>query len=205
MYERIKASGLLSCAFLASAMFLASTGLAQEATHHHNNHISCNGLSWEFDGFDLDVDDDMVIVTSSDRHRDHDRSIIEINGEYDLFIDGDLIAIDDNQRELLKEFHTEAVAIEKEAHLIAEEGARIGIKGAKLGLEAMGKVIRLLSPEYDADDLEREMDREAAKIELEAQKIEEQAEKIEDMADDLEDQTRDLRQAIPELREIRWF
>jgi hypothetical protein len=185
-------------------LIIAALGAPLQAgPHNRHNHVTCNGFSWELNRFDLDVDDDVVIITSPDRR--HDRTVIKINGDYELYIDGDIVVVNDSNKELLKQFHTEATALEKEAHRIAREGARIGIKGAKLGVIAVGKVFKLLSSEYDEDDLEREMDSEATKLELEAEELEEQAEKIEDMADDLEDQARHLRQTIPELGEVRWF
>jgi hypothetical protein len=203
MHNQKLVSGFCMCAMLAGVVLLSLAGPVQADPHRHDNHVTCNGLSWELERFDLDVDDDVVIITSPDRR--HDRTVIEISGDYALLIDGEAIAVDENQKDLLKQFHTEAVELEKQAHEIAKEGARIGVKGAKLGLDALSKVLKLLSPEYDADDLEREVNREASKLEREAAELEKQAEAIEDMADDLDDQARELRRAIPELGAIRWF
>ncbi len=203
MHNRGLVSGFCLRAALAGIVLLSLAGPAQGDPDRHNNHVTCNGLSWELERFDLDVDDDVVIITSPDRR--HDRTVIEISGDYALLIDGEVIAVDENQKDLLKQFHTEAMELEKQAHEIAKEGARVGVKGARLGLDALGRVIKLLSPEYDADDLEREMNREASKLEREADELEKQAEAIEDMADDLEDQARELRRAIPELDAVDWF
>jgi len=66
-------------------------------------------------------------------------------------------------------------------------------------------VLALLFLDFDEDDFEMEIEREAEELEEMAEELEERAEVIEDMAEDLEDMHDDLSRKIPELRELRWF
>ena len=55
--------------------------------------------------------------------------------------------------------------------VIGIEGGKIGLAGAGLGLKAVAGVFKLLTPGYDEDDLERDMEHEAEKLEKKAEKI----------------------------------
>ena len=154
------------------------------------------------DRISIDMKHGAVVI----KHREgRERSKVEITEGYELFVDGELVATDQEQEKLLKEYHTLVVDIHDYAKEIGWEGARIGVDGAKIGLLAGLGVLKMLFTGYDADDLDRDLDRATAKIEKRAEALEDKAEIIEDMAGDLEDLTFDLSAAIPELSELEWF
>jgi len=150
--------------------------------------------------FDLDIDDGTIIINSHGRYSD----VVEITDEYELYINDRHIKTDAEQKALLGEFHSKTMDLIEEAKVIGLEGAEIGLKGAKLGMHAVGGVFRLLLPDFDTDDLEDELEREAEKLEAQAEELEIQAEELEDIAEDLEDLADELVQKIPELDELDW-
>lgn len=135
----------------------------------------------------------------------YDYCRVEITEDSELYINGEHIETDPDQQKLLREFYEHVEAMEDYAKELGWEGAKIGVAGAKLGLMAIGKVVKLLSPRYDTDDLEREMEDEAEKLEERAEELEEKAEEIDDRLEELEDLAYDLNKAIPELDAYDWF
>ncbi len=162
----------------------------QNTCTERQDHIS---IDWEFKH-------GSVILTN----RDEDTRV-EITDEYQLFINDRRIPTNDEQTALLKDYHTTAGEVVTEAKKIGIEGAKIGISGAALGLKAVGCMFKLLSPNYDSDDLERDMDYESGKIELKASELEEKAKVLEKKADRLDELADEMNQEIPELGELGWF
>lgn len=136
---------------------------------------------------------------------DDEEGEVEITREYDLFVNGKRIRLNDAQQDLVADYHELVLDIYREAVDIGWEGAKIGVKGAALGLKAVVGVVRLLSPDYDEEDLERDLEREAEKIEKEAEELEEFAGEIEEMAEDLETTHEQMRREIKALNKLRWF
>ena len=183
---------------LAATLILYSTGHAGTRIHYSGDR---HGHIWEVEDFDIDVDDSVIII------EDHGRNsnILEITPKFELYLNGDQIETNEEQKKLVEEFYLlffETVEYGKE---IGREGARIGIKGAKLGFKAVGGVFKMIFTGYEAEDLERDMEYEAALLEDEAEEIEEMAEKIEEMVEELEDIAFELQREIPELRKLNWF
>ena len=184
-------------------ILIAYPSLSAGSRNHFVRHVS-----WQSDDhrdrghLEIDLDDGTLIITHEDRR---DYSTVEITEEYELYIDGRHIKTDKDQQKLLGEYYELVVGFEDAIIDIGKEGARIGISGAALGLKAVGGVFKLLSPHYDSDDLERDIEREAEKIEVKAEKLERQAEQIEDMVDELDDIARELTREIPELDDLGWF
>jgi DNA-binding transcriptional MerR regulator len=151
--------------------------------------------------YNIRIDDGDVILKP--RHRRYPK--VRITGDYRLYVDDRMVETTDEQKELLKEFHGLTLEIHKEACEIGIEGAKIGMAGAKIGVDAIAGLIRLLSPHYDTDDLERELEAKAARIEANADRLEAKADKIEQMADELEDLESELRHSIPEIESSNRF
>ena len=149
----------------------------------------------------LDFKDDKVIIEYDGDY--HDKVVID--DDYELFINRRHIETNANQKVLLTDFYQQVVVIKREAKRIGWEGAKIGVEGAKLGLYAVGCVFKLLSPNYDSDDLERDVEFEAEKIEKKAEELEKQAEIIEKMVEDLDDMAYELKEEIPELQKLKWL
>jgi predicted nucleic acid-binding Zn-ribbon protein len=150
---------------------------------------------WSLDNYDIDVDRSTIHL----RPRSRGYSKARITGDCRLYVNGDRIDLDREQKELVEEFHDLVFDIRDEARSIAREGAKLGAAGASLGIQALGSVFKLLSPYYDSDDLEREMEAKASKLEARAEKIEERAERIEEMTDKLKLLEKRLERRIPEL------
>jgi len=154
-----------------------------------------------FSRFNISLDGSTIVIEQNNGGY----GVIEITEDYRLYINGDEIELNEEQTERVEEFYIGCMDIVDYGVAIGLKGARIGIDGAKLGLKAIGGVLKLLFTSYDEDDLERDMDREAAKIEAKAELLEEDAERIEEMAEDLEDIVEEMKDEIPELDRVRWF
>ena len=153
------------------------------------------------DNVDISIDDGSVILYPDD----DDDEYVEITETHRLYINGHRIRTNTKQEALLAEYHEQVYFIVDEAKEIGWEGAKVGVQGAVIGLKAVVGVFKLISPRYDADDLERDLEREAEKIEVKAERLEEEAEDIEELADELEDMHYNLKRNIPELRRLGWF
>lgn len=174
-----------------------SAGSAQGGKLFHDHH-GCD----LFNGDDISIDfEDGTLIIECEEYDD----IVEITEDYELYINGDEIEVDRDQKKLLKKYHDSFEDILDMAEEIGLEGARIGARGAKLGIKAVANIVKLVLEDYDSDDLERELEKEADKIEAQAEKLEKKAEKLEDIADDFEKTHRKLRKSIDELDDLEWF
>lgn len=126
---------------------------------------------------------------------------IKITDDDRLFVDGREYELTSDDKELTKNIRGLAKEIDDEACEIGREGAKIGMAGAKLGVVALASVIRLISPDYDSRDLERDMEKKSAKLEAKAEKLEEKADKLEEKASELKKLVIKLEDRIPELKE----
>ena len=190
---------------LLTGLLLLGTATTSLAGRHydrrgdfHHNHFS----NWDED-ISFDLDDGTLIITCEQGRRE--LSVVEFTEDYELFIDGNEIELNDDQRELVHEFYDQSMDIVDYAKEIGWEGAKIGVEGAKLGAKAIGCLFKLLSPNYDSDDMENEIERAAENIEERAERLEEKAEFIEEMVKDLEDISDDMCDKIPELDRLGWF
>jgi hypothetical protein len=152
------------------------------------------------DGVDLSFDDGSIVFT----HEDDDETV-EITDEYELIVNGGEVRLDADERRLVRKYYESFEHIIEEAKEIGIEGAKIGVQGAKLGVAATIGALRLLSPYYDRDDLEDELDNKSEKIERVAAKLEKRANKLERRAKALEGLHDQLRSEIDELDELGWF
>lgn len=190
----------ISFILIFSMLLAASTSVyAKESKHDgHNTHFGFDGIT--IDEINIDFDDDILTVTNTD-----EKTSFTIDRKYELYINDEHIKTTPEQRRLTKEMYRSIDLIIEEAKDIGWDGAKIGAEGAKLGLHAIMCVFKLLSPDYDTDDLETEIDRKAKRIEKKAEKIEIRAEHLEDMARELEDISNRMREEIPELKQLSWF
>jgi hypothetical protein len=151
----------------------------------------------------LEIDDGEVIITCDKwRYRSDE---VRITESYKLYVNGERVDVDEEQRELLKNYYNQAIEVHEEAMVIGREGAKIGIEGAKIGTKAAASALKMLFLNFDEDDFEREIESESEELEEMAEELEERADELEEMAENLEDIHDDLSREIPELRELRWF
>lgn len=167
--------------------------------------LSC--CPWDFgagcriNNYDIEIDDGTIILSPRSRRY----SKVKITDDCRLYVNGRKVDLDDDQKELVMEFHSLAVQIQEDAREIGKEGAKIGVAGVRLGIDAIASVLKLLRSDYDSDDLEREIEHKAAKIEASAERLEARAEKIEQMACRLETIEEKLERRIPEMRKRESF
>jgi hypothetical protein len=179
-----------------------------ESGKNHNHAINIGRCS---DGYSYGRNDDVrlkidggdVIITCDKRRHKFDE--VRITDDYRLEINGQRIEMNDEQKALLKDFHGLAMELDREAKAVGKEGAKIGLEGARIGAKAASGVLRLLFLDFNEDEFEAKIEREAEELERMADKLEERAEKLEEMADNLEDMQDDLSRKIPELDELGWF
>ncbi len=184
--------GLLSAPAINAKRYHAKS----EPNYRHDD----NSCSTYHDDINWEIKHGSVILTNR-----KDDTRVEITDDYQLFVNDELVRTNKEQTALLKEYHETTMDVIDEAKEIGVEGAKIGVSGAALGLKAVSCVVKLLSPNYDSDDLERDMEFESDKIEQRASKLEERAEKLEDKADRLDDIADKLDEKIPELAALGWF
>jgi len=157
--------------------------------------------SYHLNNADIDIEDGTIIIT----HKGRRQTTVEITENYELFIDERPVKMNAERKMLVKQYYILVIDIHERAVEIGIEGARIGLDGAKIGAKAIKNVLKMFLTEYDSDDLEREMEKEASAIEARAEELEEQADEIEEMAEELEEIAEELEEQIPELEDLIWF
>jgi hypothetical protein len=177
---------------LALSMVLAAGARAHNVCRH--------GDDWTFNHKSIDLEDGTLVI----EHEDEDWTV-EINEDYELYVNGEKIKTDREQKKLLRRYYRDYEDIEEMAGEIGAEAAKLGVAGAKLGVNAVACVAKLLLEDYDCEDMEIEIDIDEEKIEKMAEKIQKQADKLEEKADDLEKTHRKLKKSIPELGDLEDF
>lgn len=147
---------------------------------------------------DIDIDNETIKIHDDDYE-------VEITEDYNLYVNGKYIETNSHQKRLVKEYHGLIFEIIDRAKEVGLEGARLGIDGAKIGLHAIAGVFKLLSDDYDSEDLEAELEIKADELEEKAAELEKEAKDLEYLASDLEDLHAELKEEIPELEELDTF
>lgn len=189
-----RASILLIVAFLAVSFAVPD---ARAGKKHKCFRGDIDGI----ENIDFDVDDGSLFIESEE----YEDEYVEITEDYKLYVNGKRVRLDNDQQELVEEYYEQFFEITDYAKKIGLEGAKIGVHGAKIGLMAMAGVCKLMLDNYDSDDLERDLEKEARRLERKAEKLEKKAELIEEMADRLEYLHYEMRDEIPALGNLGWF
>ncbi|MFH1845655.1 MAG: hypothetical protein ABIF77_20920 [bacterium] len=169
--------------------------------HHHGHHLDISGHvldGWQ--DVSIDIEDGTLSIEHDDRG-----DLVEVTEDYDLYVNDKHIRTDRQETALLEDFYKTNLKLQVLAMHLGRDGVEIGAEGVKLAATALTRLVKLLSPDYDADDLEAEMEREAEKLEAKAEKLEEKGEVLEEMADRIEELAEELAERIPELDELGWF
>ena len=178
-----KALPQIALALIVSVMFTADA----------ESHRRCYDKDWTFNAKSIDFEDGSLVI----EHQDEDW-IVEITEDYKLYIDGDKVRTNRQQKKLLRRYYRDYEDIEELAAEIAKEGV-------KLGVVAVACAAKFILEDYDCDDMEDEFEIKPDDLEKMASKLEKKAEKIEDMADDFEKTHKKLRRSIPELGDLEDF
>lgn len=194
---------LITGLFLMSAVYAADSDCSDDwHFDHHNNDMHHLRCGWNED-IDLEIDNGDVIITCNRwRYRSDE---VKITEDYRLYVNGERVDVDDENKELLGKYYNQAIKLHEEAMIIAREGAKIGVEGAKIGVKAATGAFKALLLDLDGDEFEARIEAEADRLEEKAEELEERADVLEEMSDDLEDMHDDLSHEIPELRDLRWF
>jgi hypothetical protein len=144
--------------------------------------------------------DDVVIRTE-----DLAAGKVIITEDFDLIVNRDTLELNEDQQALVFEYYQLVDESIESAKNIGWEGAKVGVSGAAIGVKAVVGVFRMILPNYGPDDLERDMEAEAARIEAKADILEKKAEIIDEKLDKLESIHETLKQDIPELKNLDWF
>lgn len=158
-----------------------------------------------FNSFMNNVDIDFKGSTLVIESRHGQRPVVEITDDYRLFVNDESIKINDEQKKLVAEFYDKTYELYERAKIVGLEGAKIGLEGAKLGAGTITSLFKLLSPSYDTDDLEQEVEAKAKNIEKKAEKLEREAEELEIIAEDMEKIYEEMEVEIEELEELEWY
>lgn len=184
----------MSLIALALILCVALTAGAQaHRVCRHDDNWNFKHKSIDFEGGTLTIE------------HEEENWIVEITDEYDLYVDGERVKVDREQKKLLRRYYRDYEDIEEMAEEIGADAAKIGVAGVKLGVNAVACVAKLLLEDYDCEDMEIDIDIDEEKIEKMAEKLQKKADKIEDKADDLEKTHRKLRKSIPELGDLEDF
>ena len=114
--------------------------------------------------------------------RDTDEYLAEISEDYDLFVKGKKVDVNDNQRKLLEEYYEAQYELFSSRNLIGAKGIEIGMQSAGLALKAVGGAFVVMASGFDEEksqEFEEAMEYEAEKIEDKANELEEHAENFE--------------------------
>ncbi len=165
-------------------------------------HMRCDDDDNLFRSDDVSVEFEDASVIFTDKQSDETAEITE---RAELVVNGRSVRLSRGERALVKDYYATLDAIVEDAKSIGLQGAKVGARGAALGLKAAVGVLLLLSPSYDGNDLEQDLEEDQQKLERTASKLEKRAERLEKRADKLERLHQDLRDNIHELDELGWF
>lgn len=186
--------------FIGLGLLLLALALSVSADDSHTRTFKMRtSKAYLLNQCDVEFEEGKLTLEKRGRHG----LTMEITEEYELFVDGRQIELDENQQRLVKDTYDQTSKLVKHAKLIGLEGARIGLDGAYLGVKAVGKVFKMMFSSYDEDDLEREIEAEAEEIERRADRLEYKAEKIEALVIELEETFDDLVDQTPELAALK--
>jgi hypothetical protein len=187
---------IVGAALLAAAMFFSANASALEHNHRHCNH---DGF-FRSDDVEVSFDDGSITFTE-----DETDETVRITEEYELIVNDRTVHLDHNQRRLVEKYYDHFSGLTEDAIEFGKDAAKVGVDGAKLGVHALIGVLKLLSSDYDSDDLEVDLDLKGDKIERMAERIEKRGARLEKRAESLKYLHRELRHEIRELDELEWF
>ena len=170
---------------------------ADDGTRQIFKHVEMN---INHDNYVLFEDNSLIIC---DRYTDE--YLAEISEDYELFIKGRKVKINDKQQKLLEEYYTAQYNLFDSRNLIGAKGVQIGIQSAGLALKAVGGAFVLIANGFDeqaGEKFEDEMEYESEKIGEVAEELEKEAEEFEHKIYIVNKVEREIRKEIDELDEI---
>jgi hypothetical protein len=187
---------------MALVLFVAAPVAAIFAEGHHGHRS--NPCRPHFDVHDrarISLSHGSILIEER-RGRDEE---VEITIDHRLYVNGDEVDLDRDQRGLVREYHDRAEATWDEVKKIAMDGVEVGLEGASFGLKAVGGVFHMILPGYDSEDFDRDMEEAESELEAKARKLDDRAESLDGRIEELETLHSRLKSSVPELRELGWF
>jgi hypothetical protein len=146
---------------------------------------------------DIDIKGSSVFIIS----QEGGKATIEMTKNGQLYIDGRKVRTNNEEKQLIKEYHHLIVDIVESAEEVGIECAEIGIESAEIGINAVQEVIQNLCDEQEWKYVERKLEKKAKKIEATATKLENKIEDLEELAEEMGELHQDMLEHFPELKE----
>jgi len=170
----------------------ADDGARQMFTHVEMNINNSNYVLFE---------DNSLIVCD----RETDEYKAEITEDFELFVSGKKVPVNDYQRELVEEYYMAQYNLFSSRNIIGTKGIEIGIESASLAIKAVGGAFVLIATGFDEEaeeEFEKEMEDEAEKIERKAEELEKEADEYEHQIYVINKIERKINREIDELDEV---
>ena len=138
---------------------------AEDSYTHRYGESKC--FDSHLNNVSIDIEDGTLILT----HHGRREGTVEITEDYELYVDGRHVKTNAEQRESLGEYREVVILIIERAAVLGLAGVEIGVEGGALALTAISGVLKVWFTDYEGDELERDLKREAKQIEAKAEKL----------------------------------
>ncbi|BFN37267.1 hypothetical protein [Fidelibacter multiformis] len=122
-----------------------------------------------------------------------------------LLINDQEIKLNPYEINLVTEYYDLCDSMEKEIEILVDKASDIGKEAGKIGIAAAAGVLRMLSPFYDAEDFEEDIEVKSSDIEAQADELEKYADRIKELSHDLEKNHNRLKMRVDALYRLSWF
>jgi len=187
------------------ALFVAGYGVLAAGDHNGGHHIEMRGFFRPQLVYDENVKVYLRNGTVYILDGDFDENRLKITRDNRLYVDDTYVTTDTVGQRLTHEYHDLVFQIMRDTKKIGIEGAKMGLRGAGIGAKAVVGVMRMLLPNYDSHDFERDMDAAAAKLEARAKGLEEKGALIDEKIERLKETHLKMKNRIPALKDLEWF
>jgi hypothetical protein len=174
--------------------------------------FSEDGGYTHFDSIEMNINDENYILFEDESlivcDRKTGKNLVEITFDFDLFIYGKKLRVNEYQKDLLQEYYIAQYILFTKRNRIASKGLEIGLDGVKLAAKAVGGAFMLIAAGFDEEQekvFEEEMERESESIERKAEIIEYHAEEFEEQVKNVNRAERILTREIKELNDFALY
>ncbi|MGD1048410.1 MAG: DUF2884 family protein [Candidatus Krumholzibacteriaceae bacterium] len=193
----MRAIAIFSAVALATLVFAAPLAYAHRHACERGNQ---ENILFRSEDVSVELEGGSILYSHA-----HNESTVEITQAHELIVDGRAVRLNRTQQRLVEDYYDTFQSIVDQGKEIGIEAAKVGAEGARLGLAAAAGALKLLSSDYDSDDLDRDMGCKKARLEHKAERLEERAARLKRDAHDLRDMHEQLRCDIKELNDLGWF
>ncbi|MCD6235038.1 MAG: hypothetical protein DRP86_02275 [Candidatus Neomarinimicrobiota bacterium] len=130
---------------------------------------------------------------------------VKIYNDGKLFINGQEVKLNPYEQKLAVEYFTLCNSMKKEIKILVDKAADIAEEAGKIGVTAVAGVLRMLSPFYDAEDFEEDIEVKSSNVKAKADELEKYGDRIEELSDDLNKNHKRLKMRVDALYKLSWF